>query len=639
MAVLLALFLRDRMKAIVLPERGFLALAFAFTAFSEILHALVGVEWSGWLAWVEDYSGFLRPATYPPTYYLLPIAMAWMLWLTRRGPVVSLRAFAWGLGALSIALLMLSLYLPPYVDTGILGIQRPTQIPLVFLWAWVIYKCWHERQHHPLCEDMMQMSVLLWVANLFLLYSPSPHEKFAMMAHFGTLIGYLLLLRSLVRIATKNEQEHTKSEQRVHAIMEHVLDGIITINDQGIIESFNPAAERLFGYPANKAINHNVSMLMPEPYHSKHDGYINNYLTTGIKKIINIGREVVGKRKDGLNIPNGFLHRRDAGGEQRMFIGSVRDITERKQAEQELKLSAMVYRAIGEAIMVTDADNRIIAVNPAFTQLTGYTEQEAVGQFTNLLKSGQHGQDFYRDMWSTLETTGRRQGEIWNRRKNGELYREWLAINTIFDEHGAVQQRIAMFSEITGHKLAEQAIWKQANFDPLTGLPNRRMFYDRLGQEVKRSHRTGLPMALMFLDLDHFKEVNDTLGHDVGDALLKEASQRLHSCIRETDTVSRLGGDEFTVILGELDDSGSVNRVANDILRNLSEPFRLGDKEAHVSASIGITLYPKDGMEIEELIKNADQAMYEAKRQGRNCHSYFVADHAANQSEQDVVDQ
>ncbi len=302
------------------------------------------------------------------------------------------------------------------------------------------------------------------------------------------------------------------------------------------------------------------------------------------------------------------------------------DITERKGNEEKLRLADLVYQAIGEAIMVADADNRIVAVNPAFTEMTGYTLQEAVGQSTTLLKSGQQNEAFYQMMWHALEKTGHWQGEIWNRRKDGEVYPEWLTINTVYDGHNNVQHRVAMFSDITDQKHAEQTIWQHANFDSLTGLPNRHMFYERLAQEMRKSQRVGLPLALLFLDLDHFKDVNDTLGHSKGDLLLKEMAQRLLDCVRSTDIVARLGGDEFTIILPELNEpNDSIERVTQDILCLLTKPFELAGDCAYVSVSIGITLYPEDTDNIDVLVKNADQAMYAAKSHGRNCRHYFTA--------------
>jgi diguanylate cyclase (GGDEF)-like protein len=227
-------------------------------------------------------------------------------------------------------------------------------------------------------------------------------------------------------------------------------------------------------------------------------------------------------------------------------------------------------------------------------------------------------------MWDSLNESDFWQGEIWNRRKSGEIFAEWQTINTIYNEDGSIHRHVALFSDITEKKKSEELIWAQANFDQLTDLPNRRMFRDRLAQDIKKAHRAGLGLALLFLDLDRFKEVNDSLGHDTGDALLIEAAQRISACVRESDTVARLGGDEFTIILAELDDRASVERIATEILRSLTQPFELGEHAAYVSASIGITMYPDDATNLEDMLKNADQAMYVAKNAGRNRFSYFT---------------
>lgn len=297
---------------------------------------------------------------------------------------------------------------------------------------------------------------------------------------------------------------------------------------------------------------------------------------------------------------------------------------EQNRANEELQLASLIYQNSSEAMTVTDAAGIIITVNPAFTKLTGYSPEEVIGLDHEILSSGRHDQAFYEAMWHAINTTGQWQGEIWDKRKNGEVYAKWLTINTVFDADGAAHRRVALFSDITEKKKSDELIWQQANFDLLTGLPNRRMFHDRLEQEMKKASRTGLPMALMFLDLDRFKEINDTLGHHMGDCLLKDAAQRLAGCVRASDTVARLGGDEFIVILSELDDPTCVQRIAQDILRQLTQPFQLGDELAYVSASIGITLYPDDAVHIDALLKHADQAMYAAKSLGRNRYHYFT---------------
>ncbi len=306
------------------------------------------------------------------------------------------------------------------------------------------------------------------------------------------------------------------------------------------------------------------------------------------------------------------------------IVALVDDISERKQAEEELHLAAMVFLNSSEAMTVTDSKGNIVSINPAFTQITGYTLEEVVGRNARFLSSGRHDNEFYRTMWEELNNTGRWQGEIWNRRKNGELYLEWITINAIYHDDGLLYRYVSLFSDITQKKESDELIWKQANFDTLTGLPNRRMFHDRLEQEIKKSHRSGLPMALMLLDLDRFKEVNDTLGHAQGDVLLVEAARRIAECVRESDTVARLGGDEFTVILSEMEDVHIVERIAQNIIERLAAPFQLLQEAVFVSASVGITLYPDDSQNIDALVSNADQAMYVAKNLGRNRFSYFT---------------
>ena len=317
------------------------------------------------------------------------------------------------------------------------------------------------------------------------------------------------------------------------------------------------------------------------------------------------------------------------GGDDIALIESTANLIgiaiERKHIEEELQLASMVYSNTSEAMMVTDERNRIIAINPAFSQITGYGMSEVSGKDPKMLSSGRHDADFYKIMWSEIRTTGLWQGEIWNRKKNGEIYPEWLTINTILDQDGAIHRHVALFSDITDKVRTDELIWRQANFDLLTGLPNRRMFYDRLEQEIKKAHRAGLLLALLFIDLDRFKEVNDTLGHQVGDVLLVEAASRIVSCVRESDTVSRLGGDEFTVILSELPEADHVEKIAQNIIAKLVEPFVLGNEIAYVSASIGITFYPSDALDVEQLLRNADQAMYVAKNAGRNRFSYFTS--------------
>ncbi len=320
----------------------------------------------------------------------------------------------------------------------------------------------------------------------------------------------------------------------------------------------------------------------------------------------------------------GALVARDLNGKPLRMVGTHLNITERKQADESLQLAAMVYEHSSEAMMICDADNNIIAINAAFTQVTGYRADEVLGRNPRLLTSGRHDESFHEEFWNILKATGQWQGEIWNKRKDGTLYAESLIVNTIRHPDGSVHRYVAQFSDITEKKESETLIWQQANFDALTNLPNRRMFRDRLQQDIKKSKREHLPLAILFIDLDHFKEVNDTLGHDKGDILLIEAARRIRACVRDCDTVARMGGDEFTVTLSELDDPGRIEYIAQHIISTLSSPFQLGHEQVFVSASIGITLYPNDASDIDELFKHADQALYVAKGAGRNRFSYFT---------------
>lgn len=313
----------------------------------------------------------------------------------------------------------------------------------------------------------------------------------------------------------------------------------------------------------------------------------------------------------------GKVTSRDSSGKPLRMIGTKSDITERE-------LAAMVFRNTSEAILITDIDNNIMSANPSFTRITGYSLNEVIGKNPNILSSGRHDRAFYQAMWEEIETSGQWVGEIWNRRKTGEVYPERLSINTIQNPDGTVHRRIAIFNDITDRNAALEKIEQLAFYDQLTKLPNRKLFHDRLDQEIRKSHRDKSMVALLYIDLDHFKEVNDSLGHHAGDLLLVEAAKRIKKSVRDYDTLSRLGGDEFTVILSELNGSSDIERIAQCIIDCLSEPFQLQEHEAFVSASIGIALYPDDAITPAHLVKSADRAMYAAKDYGRNRFHFFT---------------
>ena len=289
-------------------------------------------------------------------------------------------------------------------------------------------------------------------------------------------------------------------------------------------------------------------------------------------------------------------------------------------SERSMKLAASIYQSNADAIVVTDENNLIVDVNPAFTSITGYTRDEAIGRNPKFMQSGRHDKEFYRQMWQSLLDEGHWQGEIWDRHKDGGVYVKTTNIVVLRHKDGSVYRYVAQFSDITAKKEKDELIHWQANYDPLTNLPNRRLFQDRLGQAIKMAHRTKFPVALLFIDLDHFKEINDNLGHANGDALLMDVARRISGCVREADTVSRLGGDEFTVILPEIGDVSQAERIANQIVQKMVHPFFFLNDETgyYISASVGLAIYPDDATTLEGLLQCADKAMYSAKSKGRN---------------------
>ncbi len=304
---------------------------------------------------------------------------------------------------------------------------------------------------------------------------------------------------------------------------------------------------------------------------------------------------------------------------------------ERKRAEQQLQLVALVFEQGGESIVITDSENRIVRVNKAFTQITGYSEAEALGRNPSLLSSGRQVADFYKDMWDTLHATGLWQGELWNRRKDGSFYPEWMSISQLHDSSGAVTHYVAIATDISQRKKDEEHIRQLAEFDSLTGLPNRRLLQDRVGTALTHAQRHNESVALMFLDLDRFKNVNDSLGHHIGDTLLLQVAQRLTAALREIDTVCRLGGDEFVVLCPNTDAAGAAH-VAQKLLESIGQRFQLESQDLAVTFSIGIALYPTDGSTYEALSMRADIAMYRAKQAGRNTCRFFTPEMHAESS-------
>ncbi|WP_135081894.1 EAL domain-containing protein [Terasakiella sp. SH-1] len=458
--------------------------------------------------------------------------------------------------------------------------------------------------------------------------APWKEQAFAN-AIIGTIFSVLIIVfafqvQRTLHAAHRENFYRRKSEENLKKLsraVEQSPTSVMITDAHALIEYVNPKFTEISGYSLEEVMGQNPRMLSAQA--DKTDYY--EMWTT-----LNSGEEWHGefcnKHKDGhIYWERASLSSlKDQDGNITHYLAVKEDITRRKQADEQLELAAAVFEAASEAIMVCDKDNVIETVNSSFSEITGFGIEEVIGKRPSMLKSGRHSDAFFQQMMDSLRTTGRWEGEIWNRRKNGEVYPQWLSIKTIQDEGGKILRYISLFSDITKRKKDEERILYQANYDALTGLPNRSLFMDRLQRAIIGAERTKTKTALLFIDLDRFKHVNDTLGHACGDLLLQEAASRLTSLVRKSDTVARLGGDEFTVIITDLTDFRQMEHLVEKMLESLSAPYNLENNIAFVSGSIGITIYPNDGNNVEDLLKNADTAMYQAKESGRNLSQFFT---------------
>lgn len=439
----------------------------------------------------------------------------------------------------------------------------------------------------------------------------------------------LLMLEDLTRQA-QLQQSLEASELRVRSILEHLVDGVVTIDEQGIVQSINPAAERIFGYRPGEVAGENVKILMPEPYRSEHDGYLKRYLETGKGRILGIGpREVKGRRKDGGIIPIDLATSEMRIGDQRTFIGVVRDISERKAMQETMRKLSNVVEQSAESVMITDQEALITYVNPAFESVTGYGAGEAIGLTPAILKSGKHGKEFYARLWETIRSGEAFSDVFINRRKNGTLYYEQKTITPLKDEAGRITSYVSSGLDISERMQVQEQFHYLTNYDALTELPNRRLLMERMNQALAHARWKQRTLCLLYLDVDRFKHINDTLGHASGDSLLKMISGRLVDAVRETDTVARLGGDEFGILLDDIASLDDVRLIADKILQCLARPYQLEGRELFITASAGISCYPHDGTDGHTLLKHADIAMYRGKEAGKNNYQFYSREMSA----------
>ncbi|MCG7866616.1 MAG: EAL domain-containing protein [Candidatus Thiodiazotropha taylori] len=302
------------------------------------------------------------------------------------------------------------------------------------------------------------------------------------------------------------------------------------------------------------------------------------------------------------------------------------DITNRKESDAKLQQAAQIIEHTMEAVLITDIDGTIESANPAFSEITGYNQAEIISKHPRQLISAKHSPEFLSELWDHVKSTGSWRGELWNQRKNGEIYPVWMTISCVRDQQGEALHYVMVFSDITSLKQTQSQLEHLAHHDSLTNLPNRLLFEDRLEHALAQAKRQKRQLAVLFLDLDRFKNINDSLGHAMGDELLKEVAKRLQNILRDDDTAARLGGDEFTVLVENLEDPSQAAVVAAKIQDKFKAPFKIAGRELHVTASIGISIFPEDGKDVADLTKNADAAMYQAKEQGRNNYRYYTSE-------------
>ena len=425
------------------------------------------------------------------------------------------------------------------------------------------------------------------------------------------------------------EQALRDSRESLRLLLDSMAEAAYGVDFDGNCAFVNRAFLRMLGYQdAHEVLGKRIHALIhhtradgspyPESECRMHRAYLAN-------EAINVSDEMFW-RKDGVAIPVEYWSNPIVT--DGVVVGAIAtfvDIAERKRVEAQLGLAAKVFEQSGEGIMITDAQCNIVMVNQAFTAITGFSEAEVLGQNPRMQSSGHHDRAFYSAMWETLVTQGRWQGEIWNRRKDGSVYPEMLSIIRVLGAKGEVSHYIGITSDITQHKAAQERIQRLAHFDPLTGLPNRALLNDRVNHDLSTAQRHHTQLAVLFVDLDHFKNVNDTLGHRIGDELLVAIASRLKAAVRDVDTVSRQGGDEFILILPDTGAAGAAH-VAGKLLEAVAQPCQIEGFDLSVTLSIGIALYPGDGEDFEALSRSADAAMYRAKHDGRNTYRFFTAE-------------
>ena len=437
-------------------------------------------------------------------------------------------------------------------------------------------------------------------------------------------------LKSLIEVKTNEIRE---SESKYRAMFESALIGMALNDKDGRLLEVNQAYLDIIGYTDDEIHKLTYWDITPRTYEEQELVQLNSLKEKGCYGPYE--KEYL--HKNGHLVPvllNGVIVR--SADNEPYTWSCVQNITDTKDAEEKLKLLARVFTDTHEGITITNAYKEIVDVNPAFTTITEYEREEALGKNPRFLSSGKQPPQFYQDMWESIITHGHWQGEVWNRKKSGELYAVLLTISSLVNANNEATHYVGVFSDVTNSKVQQEQLNLLAHYDALTNLPNRSLFISRFKQAVAHCKRTNSQLAICFLDLDKFKPINDNFGHEIGDQILVEVAERIKSSIRAEDTVSRQGGDEFTILLNDINSHTLFENTLERIHQALAEPFIINGIIHNISASSGITLYPDDNADIDTLLRHADQAMYEAKQTGRNCYQLFNAelDHEAKKRQQ-----
>ena len=414
-----------------------------------------------------------------------------------------------------------------------------------------------------------------------------------------------------------------QSQARVSNIIDTMPEAILLVDENGLIVKANKRSEEVFGYRQDEIEQQPVEVLLPERYRSHHVHLRGEYTTQPSIRMMGVGRDLYALDKQGREFPVEVALAPLVESDQHYAVVSIADITKRKEADAELILAANVFSSTMDGVMILDAERRVVKINAAFEQILGYKNRDIVGKGIAMLRTEKHSKEFYLELWDIARETGRWQGEIWQRHTKGFDTPLWLSLTTIYNHNGQVERFIATVYDISEQLQAQKRIHYLAHYDVLTNLPNRTLFLEQFEQFLSQAKQNEQFLALLFVDLDNFKQVNDTYGHPVGDKLLCQAAERMQAVVSENDIVSRHSGDEFALLLRSVDGEKQASKIATAICAELAKPFDVGRGDFFISASVGIACFPNDGLDANILLQRADLAMYRSKELGRNQYHFY----------------